>query len=75
MDPDDPEHDHLRGWAGNWSDHFDLAATDLLVRQTVGAVPVSVRLLLDLVGERGSLTPGGRLPRAKNRQVQERYPR
>ena len=74
VDPDDPEHDHLREWAGNWSDHFDLTATDLLVRQTVGVVPASVRLLLDLVGEGVSLTPGGRLPRAIVRQVQERYP-
>ena len=49
-DPDDPEHDHLRGWAGNWFDHFDLATTDLVVRQTVGEVPLR-RLLLDLVGE------------------------
>ena len=73
-DPDDPEHDHLRGWAGNWSDHFDLDASDLLVRQTVGAVPGSVRLLLDLVEEGVTLTPGGRLPRAVVRQVQERYP-
>lgn len=73
-DPDDPEHDHLRGWAGNWFDHFDLATTDLVVRQTVGEVPRSVRLLLDLVGEGVTLTPGGRLPRAFVRQVQERYP-
>ncbi len=35
-DPDDPEHDPLRTWAGSWSDTFDRAATDLLVRQTDG---------------------------------------
>ena len=37
----------MRAWAGELAD-FDLAATDLLVRQTVGAMPASVRLLLGL---------------------------
>jgi hypothetical protein len=73
-DPDHPEHDHLRTWAGAWNDGFDLDAADQLVRQTVGAVPAPVRLLLELAADGVKLTPGGRLPRAFVRQVQERYP-
>ena len=72
-DPGHPEHDHLRGWAGNWHDSFDLATTDLLLRQTVGAVPAPVRLLLGLAADGVKLTPGGRLPRTLVRQVQEPY--
>lgn len=45
-----------------------------MVRQTAGAVPASVRFLFDLVAAGVKLTPGGRLPRAVVRQVQERYP-
>ena len=73
-DPDDPEHDELRTWADPWHDGFDLEATDLLVRQTAGAVPATVRFVLDLVAGGVKPTPGGRLPRAVVRQVQERYP-
>lgn len=73
-DPEHPEHDQMRAWAGDWSDHFDLAATDLLVRQTAGAVPEPVRLVLALAADGVKLTPGGRLPRAFVRQVQQRYP-
>jgi len=73
-DPSHPEHDRVRAWAGSWSDGFDLDATDLLVRQTVGAVPAPVRLLLGLAADGVKLTPGGRLPRAFVRQVQDRYP-
>jgi hypothetical protein len=73
-DPGHPEHDHLRTWAGSWNDGFDLGTTDLLVRQTVGAVPAPVRLLLGLAADGVKLTPGARLPRAFVRQVQERYP-
>ncbi|MBO0714029.1 MAG: plasmid pRiA4b ORF-3 family protein [Acidimicrobiales bacterium] len=73
-DPDDPEHDQMRRWAGDWTDEFDLAETDLLVRQTAGAVPAPVRLVLSLAEHGVRLTPGGRLPRAFVRQVQERYP-
>ncbi len=53
---------------------FDQATTDLLVRHTVGEVPASVRLLLDLVAPGVKLTPSGRLPRAVVRQVQEQRP-
>ena len=73
-DPDHPEHDRMQTWAGNWTDRFDLAAADLLVRQTVGAVPAPVRLLLGLAADGVTLTPGGRLPRALVRDVQEHYP-
>ena len=72
--PSDPEHDHLRGWAGPWSDRFDLATADLLVQQTAGAVPAPVRLVLGLAADGVKLTPGGRLPRALVRQVQDHYP-
>jgi len=73
-DPAHPEHEHLREWAGEWSGDFDLADTDQLVRQTVGAVPDPVRLLVSLIADGVKLTPGGRLPRVLVRQVQERYP-
>lgn len=53
---------------------FDRDVTDALVRDTVGAVPQSVRLLLDLLGDGVRLTPGGRLPRALVRQVQDHRP-
>jgi hypothetical protein len=73
--PRDPEHDHMRSWAGPWSAIFDLATADLLVQQTAGAVPQPVRLVLGLAADGVKLTPGGRLPRALVRQVQEHYPR
>ena len=73
-DPANPEHERMRTWAGSWSGEFDQDAADLLVRQTVGAVPAPVRHLLGLSSDGVKLTPGGRLPRAFVRQVQERYP-
>lgn len=73
-DPAHPEYEHMRTWAGNWSGSFDLEAADLLVRQTVGAVPAPVRLLLDLTADGVKLTPAGRLPRSLVRQVQASYP-
>ena len=72
-DPTHDEHDRMRAWAGELAD-FDLSASDLLVRQTVGAVPASVRLLLDLTACGVKLTPAGRLPRALVRQVQQHRP-
>ncbi len=72
--PNDDEHEHLRSWVGDRLADFDQAATDLLVRQTVGAVPESVRLVLDLTDGGVRLTPGGRLPRAVVRQVQQQRP-
>ena len=72
-DPDHEQHVAMREWAGELPS-FDREATDLLLRQTVGEVPGSVRLLLDLLAEGVKLTPGGRLPRSIVRQVQERRP-
>ncbi|GAA5160040.1 hypothetical protein GCM10023321_42030 [Pseudonocardia eucalypti] len=72
-DPGHERHAAMREWAGELP-AFDRPATDLLLRQTVGEVPGSVRLLLDLLADGVKLTPGGRLPRSIVRQVQERYP-
>ena len=72
-DPTHDEHDHMRSWAGDLKP-FDLARTDLLVRNTAGEVPTSVRLVLDLARDGVKLTPGGRLPRSFVRAVQERRP-
>jgi plasmid stability protein len=72
--PRDSEHEQIRGWAGAWKHAFDLATADLLVRQTVGEVPAPVRLVVDLTADGVKLTPGGRLPRAIVRKVQEHYP-
>jgi hypothetical protein len=72
--PGHPEHQRLGEWAGNWSDEFDLAETDRVVRQMVGAVPEPVGLLLSLTTGGVKLTPGGRLPRVLVRDVQERHP-
>ncbi|GAA2884410.1 hypothetical protein GCM10010472_48170 [Pseudonocardia halophobica] len=69
-DPHHEEYGELRRWAGELPT-FDLEATSLLLRQTVGAVPESVRLLLDLLEGGVRLTPGGRLPRSVVRAVQE----
>ncbi|MGH8988475.1 MAG: plasmid pRiA4b ORF-3 family protein [Acidimicrobiales bacterium] len=73
-DPEHLERDRLRTWAGRWHDGFDLDAADLLLRQTVGMVPAPVRLVFGLAADGVKLTPGGRLPRAVVRQVQECYP-
>ncbi|MFD1232366.1 plasmid pRiA4b ORF-3 family protein [Pseudonocardia benzenivorans] len=72
-DPGHEEHEHLRRWAGDLPT-FERDATSLLVRQTVGEVPESVRIVLDLLAGGVKLTPGGRLPRSFVRAVQERRP-
>ena len=72
-DPSREDHLRMRKWAGELAD-FDQVATDVLVRQTVGQVPASVRLVLDLAEAGVKLTPGGRLPRAFVRQVQQHRP-
>lgn len=72
-DPHHEEHADLRKWTGELPS-FDQAATDLLVRQTVGEVPESVRILLDLLTGGVKLTPGGRLPRSVVRAMQEHRP-
>jgi Plasmid pRiA4b ORF-3-like protein len=64
------DHEATTRWVGERRD-FDQAVTDEQVRQAVGVVPASVRLLLDLTAGGMRLTPGGRLPRVLVRQVQE----
>ncbi len=73
-DPADPEHERMRTWVGNRLRPFDRAAVDQRVRQVVGAVPESVRLLLGFVADGVKLTPGGRLPRRIVRQMQQHRP-
>ncbi|MGE3287022.1 MAG: plasmid pRiA4b ORF-3 family protein [Pseudonocardia sp.] len=73
-DPAHPEHAGMREWVGERTP-FDQSATDELVRLTVGEVPASVRLVLDLAAGGVPLTPGGRLPRRFVRAVQEQRPR
>lgn len=72
-DPQHEEHARLREWVGELPT-FDREATGLLLRQTVGEVPQSVRIVLDLLAGGVRLTPGGRLPRTIVRAVQERRP-
>jgi hypothetical protein len=72
-DPGHEEYADLRAWAGDLPS-FDREATSLLIRQTVGEVPESVRIVLDLLAGGVKLTPGGRLPRHLVRAVQERRP-
>lgn len=74
-DPTHPQHADVRAWAEPTLPDVDVAAHDLLVRQTAGSVPGSVRLLLDLTSGGVRLTPGGRLPRAVVQQVQAERPR
>jgi Plasmid pRiA4b ORF-3-like protein len=72
-DPTHDEHQQMAAWVGAWPE-FDQLATDRLVRDMVGRVPPSVALLLELIGDGATLTPGGRLPRALVRQVQQQRP-
>jgi hypothetical protein len=64
----------MRDWVGDRLRPFDQDATTQRVRDAVGAVPGSVRILLDLLADGVKLTPGGRLPRAVVRAVQEERP-
>jgi hypothetical protein len=50
-DPADPEHERMRDWVGNRLRPFDRVAIDARVRQVVGEVPESVRLLLGFVAD------------------------
>lgn len=72
-DPAHDDHQRFREWAPDFGG-FDQAATDLLMRQTVGEVPATVRLFLELVRDGVKLTPGSRLPRVVVRQFQEVRP-
>lgn len=73
-DPGHSDRAPIHEWAGGALPDFDREATDLLVRQIVGAVPESVQLLFELVGDGVRLTPSGRLPRQMVRAVQEQRP-
>lgn len=73
-DPGHAEHDSMRTWVGDRLRPFDQEATTERVRDAVGAVPGSVRLLLGLLADGVRLTPGGRLPRAVVRAVQAQRP-
>lgn len=77
-DPGHPEYEDTLLWTGGGLADFDQAAADRLVRDTVGVVPESVRLVLELLaagpGGGVKLTPGGRLPRSFVREVQEHRP-
>jgi len=71
--PDHKEQVGLTDWAADLPT-FDREATDVYVRQTAGEVPESVRILLDVVKDGVTLTPGGRLPRVVVRSVQAQRP-
>lgn len=73
-DPRHREHESMRTWVGDRLQSFDQEATTQRVQDAVGAVPGSVRILLDLLADGVRLTPGGRLPRAAVRAVQEQRP-
>ena len=73
-DPRHPEHESVRTWVGDRLRPFDHHATAQRVRDAVGGVPGSVRLVLDLLADGVKLTPGGRLPRVVVRAVQQERP-
>lgn len=73
-DPRHREHDSMREWTGDRLKPFDREATSQRVRDAVGAVPESVRILLDLLADGVKLTPGGRLPRVVVRAMQQERP-
>lgn len=73
-DPRHPEHEAMRNWVGDGLRPFDHEVAALRVRDAVGVVPGSVQLLLELLADGVKLTPGGRLPRAVVRAVQEQRP-
>jgi len=69
-----PEHETMSAWVGDRLRPFDQEVTSRRVRDAIGVVPESVRLVLDLLADSVKLTPGGRLPRVVVRAVQERRP-
>jgi hypothetical protein len=73
-DPRHPEHGAMTAWVGDRLRPFAQEATAQRVRDAVGVVPESVRLLLDLLADGVKLTPGGRLPRVVVRAVQDQRP-
>ena len=73
-DPRHPEQEAMREWVGDRLRPFDQESVDRRVRNAVGQVPESVRLLLHLLTDGVKLTPGGRLPRVVLRAVQQERP-
>jgi hypothetical protein len=73
-DPRHPEHEAMREWVGDRLRPFDQEAVDRRVRNAVGQVPESVRLLLGVLADGVKLIPGGRLPRVVVRAVQQQRP-
>lgn len=73
-EPRHPEHAEMREWVGDRLRPFDQPAADRRVRDAVGRVPESVRLLFGLLADGVKLTPGGRLPRVVVRAVQQQRP-
>jgi hypothetical protein len=69
-----PEHETMSAWVGDRLRPFDQEVTSRRVRDAVGVVPESVRLVIDLLADGVKFTPGGRLPRVVVRAVQERRP-
>lgn len=77
-DPRHPDYAHMKSWVGGERRPFDFDYCAAAVRDAIGEVPASVRLVLDLIaagpGGGTRLTPGGRLPRALVREVQAHRP-
>lgn len=69
-----PEHETMSTWVGDRLRPFDQETTARRVRDAVGVVPESVRILLELLADGVKLTPGGRLPRVVVRALQEHRP-
>lgn len=69
-----PEHETMTSWVGDRLRPFDQETTGRRVRDVVGVVPESVRILLELLADGVKLIPGGRLPRVVVRALQEHRP-
>jgi hypothetical protein len=72
--PRHSEHEAMSVWVGDRLRPFEQQVTSRRVHDAVGAVPESVKLLLDLLADGVKLTPGGRLPRIVVRAVQAQRP-
>jgi hypothetical protein len=72
--PEHPEHADIKKWTGDQLVPFNRDAVDETVRRTVGEVPPSAQLILELAVDGVKLTPGGRLPRSFVRAVQSQRP-
>jgi Plasmid pRiA4b ORF-3-like protein len=73
-DPDPEDHQQMRDWTAHRLRPFDRAGTDRYIRQVIGQVPDTVRLLLELTAGGVRLPPGGRLPRTVVHGMQQQRP-